>query len=469
MFDHRALKFVVYKLTILVTVLLFSACGGNNGNVSSNSLSSNTSSSSNISLGNSDSSVSSSESTSSSIYSTSSSSSIANQVNVVVNFPTAISMVGKDNITIYGSADSSGKDIGLLTVNGVAATTLDNFANWKATVPLVIGYNTLQIDVDGINAAHIVVRRYTTRIPPEHPERQQSFYYEPQGLVLNKLTSQLLWIDKHHKALVGVDVNTGVGSIIFSNISNIITPTDLVLDSTNNKVFVTDSGSRAVLEIDLSNGSRRIVSAQGIPDNANLLINPQALVLDSSNNRILVVDSNSVIAVNLDNGVRTFISSILDSGIGTEFMNPTDMILDQTNQRVIITDYDTGSLVAVGLINGARENLASGVNWATDLVLDTDGERVFVLSSRIEIAVVNPISEASITSVNLDLTKEWFFTDFGPKWYIDFRGDYRDIWPHAKPTGMALDSQNRRLFVVDEVNGVFVVQLDSLEKAHLFN
>lgn len=477
------IKFSLRRIIILLGALFFTACGGNHSGESM-AMSSTMNS---AALSSAMSSTVSSNASSSEV----SSSSPATWATVSVSFPTAVSMTGDDSVMVYGSAASVGDNIGVLTVNGVAATTSDNFAHWKASIPLAVGYNTLQIDVEDVahrqalNVAQILVRRYFEEdsTPPAQPELQQSFSYSGSGLVLDSSNHRLLWIDNKQHALVAVDVNTGVGSVLFSTISSVTNPTAITLDSANNRVFVTDSYPGRVIAIDLGNGNSSIVSAAGFPDGINAFSDePQALVLDSPNNRLLVLDANSVIAVNIESGTRTLISGPSNSNQDSNFNEPRDIILDSANNRVLVANYDSGvfpawevyplprdgSVIAVDLTSGERVRVASDYYLTpTDLALDSANNRVLILESMIQNKVIDPLSYARLSAVSLSgVFSQSIFSDFGPGWYT-YPGGKSVLYPYARPKGMVLDSKNNRLFILDAVNGVIVVELESMKKVYL--
>ena len=82
-------------------------------------------------------------------------------------FPGALSMTDAAQLTVSGRASD---DVGVagVSVNGVAATSIDGFRTWRAVVPLVTGVNVLCAEVrDGVgrvvpDASSVSVTRPTT-------------------------------------------------------------------------------------------------------------------------------------------------------------------------------------------------------------------------------------------------------------------------------------------------------------------
>ena len=65
---------------------------------------------------------------------------------VQVLFPPPGSEIESAQVTVQGhAADESG--VAAVLVNGVPATSSDGFATWQATVPIVLGLNTLTVTI----------------------------------------------------------------------------------------------------------------------------------------------------------------------------------------------------------------------------------------------------------------------------------------------------------------------------------
>ena len=129
--------------------------------------------------------------------------SVAPTANVI--FPSPVSDTqGAATITLRGSAsDNGGSGIVSVSVNGVAATTNDNFAAWQVNVPLTIDENTLSVtttDAAGntnTNAASVFVRN------------NPIFLSSPQSLALDRDNNRVLVVDSGIRAVIAVDLPTG--------------------------------------------------------------------------------------------------------------------------------------------------------------------------------------------------------------------------------------------------------------------
>ena len=184
----------------------------------------------------------------------------------IITFPPAVTATEGDRIIVRGTTTDE-SEITVVRVNGVDATSSDNFATWQALVNLIPGPNTLSVETGDI-----------------------------------ALNSDMV--------AASVQINAYGRSFDF--------PIDVVLDSANNRALVVDTYLKALITVDLTTGVRSILSDATIPNAVNAFSNPKDIALDSANNRLLVVDSalQALIAVDLNSGVRTILSETIGSTVG---------------------------------------------------------------------------------------------------------------------------------------------------------
>lgn len=223
---------------------------------------------------------------------------------VSVVFPPAQSLTQTSSITMHGTANDAGK-VTVVSVNGVNATSTDDFATWQATVPLAPGNNDLVVEARDA-AGNIDAQAAQISI-----QRNVLLTRNKTGLVLDSANNRVLVLENSLAAVVAIDITSGVHTILsgktIPNADNpLSSPEGIVLDSTNNRALVVDNGVDGVIAVDLTSGVRTVLSDPTTPDAANVLNTPRAIILDTSNGRALVVDSslNAVIAVDLTSGAR---------------------------------------------------------------------------------------------------------------------------------------------------------------------
>ena len=311
-----------------------------------------------------------------------------------ITFPTATSLSEGESVVVHGRASDAESEITVVRVNGVDAISSDNFANWQAVVPLSQGSNTLKVETGDMalnssaNAAQAVIE-------------SSFFFYPNKGMVLDSANNRLLVADSILRAVLAVDLNSGLPTVI-SDIdtpdaaNGISQPDGLVLDKANNRVLLVNTSFDALLAVDLATGARTIISDSTTPDGVNPFAVPTKLVLDSANNRVLVLDIGlkAVLAVDLapgiNRGARTIISdSTTPDGVNV-FVAPEYIVLDSDNDRLLVTDSTLDAVLAVdlatGINRGARTIISNNTtpdginpfNNPASLVLDSDNARLLV-------------------------------------------------------------------------------------------
>ena len=146
-------------------------------------------------------------------------------------------------------------------------------------------------------------------------------------------------------------------------------------DSTN-QLYIVDSFLRAVIAVDLTDGSRRVVSGcdiinrcpsrqyqvgEGVP-----LTQPTDAVLDEANNRLIISDTylSALIAVDLTNGNRSVVSGCTANdlcpaeerniGDGTPMLHPQALSINSSATRIVVVDDQLDALLVVDPTTGDR-------------------------------------------------------------------------------------------------------------------
>ena len=223
-----------------------------------------------------------------------------------ITFPTPFSATEGDSIIVRGTA-SHPNEITVVRVNGIDATSTDNFATWQAPLALTPGFNDLTVETGDI-ALNANMAAASARI-----NAYGAAFSNPFGVVLDSANNRALVTDYSLGALVAVDLTTGARTIVSNSstpdaVNAFNNPYGVVLDSANNRALVTDYRLGALVAVDLTTGARTIVSNSSTPDAVNAFSNPYGVVLDRANNRALVIDHQALVAVDLVNGQRVFFS-----------------------------------------------------------------------------------------------------------------------------------------------------------------
>ncbi len=316
-----------------------------------------------------------------------------------------------------------------------------------------------------------------------------------RAVVLDSANDRL--IATTSSTVIAVDINTGLdtslaqyshssGNVVLNNIYG------LAHDSDNNRVFVSAPNSDQIIEIDLTDGSRVLLSDNSFAGDV-AFSSPFYLEYDGINQRILVADS-ALIGVDVNTGVRTKIddafgslnslgfdaasnhvyavkrgqslvkfdlsngtsqiisdSSIATGSSDTEFGDTWGLEMNLAAGVAYITDWSASNVIEVNLATGARTTIADNSTADSNntfispvaLALDDANNRFLVLDS----------GRGSVIEVDsLNGTRRVISSAQVPNRVNAFR----------KPQDMALDSANNRVLVLDsDLASIVAVDLDT--------
>jgi hypothetical protein len=336
-------------------------------------------------------------------------------------FPPIVSMTEGNTILVRGTA-SAAYAIKSVKVNGVTATTTDNFANWQALVPLAdttvpvmaTTENTITVMTESnagnvaMDAAHVAI----TQAP-----RTSTFplvdggngFNSAWGLAIDRLDGRnRLLVTDTSKNITSVDLSNGRRTIFattscntYAIAVNIITKhvyascqrsiVDInLVDSSQNQLYssglykdvfslVADSFDATAKIITVNNTNGAIIksnypfsdftvlsdAAKTIPNAENPIKESYGIDYDKKSNRYLVVDDaqQAVFAVDTTTGTRSVFSNNT-TGSGDMFgaigdKHISNIIVDELNQRAIVSEVFSGKIFSIDLVTGNRLLLSS--------------------------------------------------------------------------------------------------------------
>lgn len=299
-----------------------------------------------------------------------------------VLFPPPNSVTETDTLIVRGT---SNQVLDALRVDGVAATSGDNFLTWQAEITLSPGDNFVFVDFDdgGVttSGAAIVFVRYS-------PLGVIGF---AAGLDLDAANSRVWVVDNGRDLLFSFSTTDWAGTIVsgpsVGTGTTFITPASVRFDADQNRVLVHDAGTSRTFSVNLTTGDRTIIS-----DNNNT--GPfngggEGISLDATNQLLYYasIGSDLLAVVDLGTGDRTIVSDSA-TGMGPDFGFPSGVALDATNGRLFVLDVGPSSqdgLLSVDLATGDRTLLSqdgvigTGTHLSNPgrLAFDSTGGRVF--------------------------------------------------------------------------------------------
>jgi DNA-binding beta-propeller fold protein YncE len=178
--------------------------------------------------------------------------------------------------------------------------------------------------------------------------------FRPYSLALDLPRNRVLSIDADMGWLYAVDRFTGNRSVLSSPTMGsgpaFVTPRFVVVDSTNLRALVTDTGADAIVAVHLVSGARTVLSG---PDTGVALSAPAAAALDPARNRLLVTtEARGIVAVDLTTGARSVIAGAT-TGYGP-LRRPGSITVDPETGLAVITDAWYHAVTMVDTITGDR-------------------------------------------------------------------------------------------------------------------
>ncbi|HTU68092.1 MAG TPA: hypothetical protein VMF52_19255 [Steroidobacteraceae bacterium] len=335
-------------------------------------------------------------------------------------FPTTTGYSDATAIAVRGNSNDA-HGVSEVRVNGVLATTIDSFQNWRADVPLTTGDNLISVDVTdsaGNVANGAAAATVTNHGPP---------VYSPRAIDVDATGQRLITVDGTSNIVYSFSLADGTSRLV-SPASAAITAAngtynlvDLVVDAPRNRALLLDATVNAVIAVDLANGARTNVAPASQASTDTNFVSGAALTVDGANNRAWVTNptNSSIIGVDLATGARSVVSSAT-VGTGAPFDRPAGIAYDPGVPRLLVSEGSRGNgrpdhIWSVDPVTGNRtvfsskdELIGTGVTPESPTllrfdaqisrlyVLDADGHQVFALDGNdpTRIAVVPRVQNA---------------------------------------------------------------------------
>lgn len=312
-------------------------------------------------------------------------------------------MTDASSILVRGTARDDYSRISKVSVNGIAATSTDNFANWQVTVPLALAAETplsVETEDSAANAATNVAQAMVKQadIHSAFPDAEQGFL-SIEGLALDRLDgrNRLLAIGSSEENLIkAIDLTTGKRQL-FADFGNAVVSDlrNLVLNKDNGRLYVSGASSPgSIIEMDLSDSSKfQIHSSELLESTSALVIARQA-------------GDDKIAALNYVSGAMKFTTTKFESfsripdpvkntdGLFSPMRQTYSMVFDADKSRYIIADGLVNSILAVDAVTGVRSLLSSnsqgsgdsfseaGVGIVRGIALDEIRKKVIAIESK---------------------------------------------------------------------------------------
>lgn len=256
-------------------------------------------------------------------------------------------MASTATLEVLGTA-SDDDGVSSVTINGVAASSSDQFSNWQAEIPLIEGMNTVTVSTQDIlgnrnnEAAQVIIERGFLFDKAENivldPERRNAILVDEAARVLMKIDSQT----RMRMEFSGPNIGAGPQWDM---------PVELLLDDERDRALVFDSGLNALVSVDLSNGDRSIIASDTIGNGASLA-GASLFTLDPGLEQIYAITSTQLLSIDLANGNRQATSLR-----GSSIAEPRSGRVDKPNNRLLVSA--PSNIFAIDLSSGRSTPLMS--------------------------------------------------------------------------------------------------------------
>jgi hypothetical protein len=284
-------------------------------------------------------------------------------------FPPA-GAVSTDTIVVRGTS-ALASPVGAIRVNGVAATSTDAFATFRAVVPLALGDNTISVTAEGktggaLGQASVAVRRFADDASILRGGGDPWTIFRLFAFAVDGEQREAINCDDIFDGLVRIDLLTGNRSLASASESSakgmvgkgyndIAQPRDVTLDRPGHALLVDDG---KLVGVDLATGDRALISGP-TAGSGPTATQYGGLGFDEGGKRTIALDygGNALFAIDGASGARSILSSAT-VGTGMAFNGFGQVELDLARHRALTTRAFAAPIVAIDLTTGNRSVLS---------------------------------------------------------------------------------------------------------------
>jgi hypothetical protein len=277
--------------------------------------------------------------------------------------------VPTDTIVVRGTSALPG--VAVVRVNGVAATSSDGFATFRAVVPLALGDNLISVTAESKSAAPLAradvsVSRFADDASIHRGGGDPFSIFRLFGFAIDATQANAIVCDDIFDGLVRIELATGnralasasessAKGMVGKGYNDISQPRDVTLDRPGHALLI-DGGT--LVGIDLASGDRALLSGPGIGSGPVAMLFG-GLAYDGTGHRAVALDyqGNALFAVDPASGARSVLASAT-VGTGQGFNGFGGVELDLPHGRVLTTVAYFNPIVAIDLQTGNRSVLS---------------------------------------------------------------------------------------------------------------
>ncbi|MCQ3829779.1 hypothetical protein HXX02_09995 [Microbulbifer elongatus] len=327
-----------------------------------------------------------------------------------ITFPPRAGLISYDASFLVKGTASDNVEVGGVSVNGVEATSTDDFKTWNAQITLT-EKSINEISVEVRDVAGNVGQASTSVVTTADFESRQceistfdqknniafAAFYERLGiwsfdegdfqlrdigidmrkLVFDNSRSILYALD-YDKDVYRIDVTSGNYDLVSKEGANGVSfqdgGFDLVVDEETGFIYAYTDIDAKVFSIDPESGQRKIISGAGVGAGSAL---PYSALLEFDQGRLFYLDgsfraADLVFEIDLETGDRTRLAMSQSEGDGEFTFFPHGFAVDALAQKAFVYS-NFSDFIEVDLNSGERSMLSDGYNWRSENILVDSG------------------------------------------------------------------------------------------------
>lgn len=376
---------------------------------------------------------------------------------VEIIFPTPKTTSDYETLTVRGVATDA-TAIQSITVNGVEASSSNNFLNWQAQINLQAGINQLSV-ISRDNLSNVAT--YTNLGEVYKRSLPLGFEPFPGNFVVDNTRNRLVVLDEKRDAIYAIDRASKELTLLYEarDDQKISNPYSMVVDPIENIAYITPGFTGLITQVDLATGERS--TPEFIPDPGNSPFNTvSGLALDSENSFLYISDLAELKFFKVDlntNEITTVASSSThESGLFTLFL-PRFIAGDFKNNKAYTFAYDTvseSSSSTRNILQVFEIDLNTGI-WKTVFLRETyDGPqgnpyRSLTFDDQQKIIYLIDANTESLLTLDLEAGTE--INTLAP----DEVGLIQDVF-YDNENDVLLVAQNRNLYEANKDSEIFL-------------
>lgn len=207
-------------------------------------------------------------------------------------FPPKFSISKSNSVTIRGVAEDA-TQVSHIMVNGIAAQSTDDYENWTVELELEQGLNNITVETS--DSFNVNLSSASAQVQVTGPA-----LISPGATAADYNNDRIYWLDSFGPLLSADLTRDQRSKILIQNSDSALPdPEGIVLNSTGDTAYITDSDLDAVIKLDLETGVTQVLST--CPTELSF---GDEIVLDHIGHRLLIADSvkDQVVAVDINTG-----------------------------------------------------------------------------------------------------------------------------------------------------------------------